>query len=163
MSDAVEAVLTAYAEQLVADVPARAGRRRRMREELLAHLFAVYDEERAATGDGPAALAAATRRFGAPETLASELGGSVPFLERFVYQYVGRKGVRMWRWLLLVGVVALFVGPGFVMPAVAQFRNNGAEGQVVLTSALLTLGIVLTLAGVGSIVYGVKSYRTRNS
>ena len=47
----------------------------------------------------------------------------------------------MWRWLLPVGLVAFYVGLGFVLPAIAKLRTE--PGPVVLSSALLVLGTIL--------------------
>jgi len=74
--------------------PVRAGtpRKRKMREELLAHLAAIYDEEFARLRDPVAALEAAARRFGRPTELARELESALPFHERinhFVERWVG--------------------------------------------------------------------------
>jgi hypothetical protein len=64
--------------------PVRATERRklRMRQELLAHLTAVFEEERARLGDDAAAREEALRRFGEPAGLTRELQASVPLLER---------------------------------------------------------------------------------
>jgi hypothetical protein len=69
--------------------PVRAGERRklRMRDELLAHLTAVYEEEKARRGDDPAALAAAAERFGDPADLTRELQAAVPAGERAEYYF----------------------------------------------------------------------------
>ena len=54
---------------------------------------------------------------------------------------------------IILGIVAVLVGMGFVMPAVAQWRHEGAmTGSSV---ALCLLGAVLTLAGVGTAFQGV--------
>ncbi len=57
-------------------------RKRRMRDELLAHLSAIYDEELARHNDPLAAVAAAGERFGSPAELTAELQATVPYLER---------------------------------------------------------------------------------
>jgi hypothetical protein len=64
--------------------PVRAGGRRKltMRQELLGHLTARFDEERARLGDDAAALAETARRFGDPAEVTRELQGAVPVLER---------------------------------------------------------------------------------
>ncbi len=73
-------------ECVVRPIRASQWRKDRMREELLAHLSALYDEELAAsTGDEAAALAAAKARFGAPATLSSELQSTVPVVERWAF------------------------------------------------------------------------------
>jgi hypothetical protein len=53
-----------------------------MRRELLAHLQAAFDEERARGLDEPAALAQAKQRLGDPAELTSQLQASVSRLER---------------------------------------------------------------------------------
>lgn len=55
----------------------------RMRRELLAHLQASYEEERARGLDHPAAVAAAKRRIGDPAALTAQLQDSVSRFERF--------------------------------------------------------------------------------
>jgi hypothetical protein len=54
----------------------------RMRRELLAHLQASYNEERARGLDEPAAVAAAIRRLGDPAVLTAQLQASVSRFER---------------------------------------------------------------------------------
>jgi hypothetical protein len=60
--------------------PIRAGLRRkqRMREELLAHVTAVFGEELARIGDEATALARTAERFGDPAELVAPLQSSVP-------------------------------------------------------------------------------------
>jgi ClpA/ClpB-like protein len=72
-------------ERAVRPVRASQPRKRKMREELLAHLTAIYEEEQARLGNPTAALKAASERFGDPATLASELNSALPFAERANY------------------------------------------------------------------------------
>ena len=44
-----------------------------MREELLAHLTAIYEEEKARLHDSAAAISEAKKRFGNPQELSREL------------------------------------------------------------------------------------------
>ena len=53
-------------ERAVRPVLAGPARKLRMREELLAHLTGIYEEELARAGDEAAARAEAVRRFGDP-------------------------------------------------------------------------------------------------
>ena len=74
--------------------PVRAGTpcKRKMREELLAHLAAIYDQEQARLHDPAAALEAAAQRFGKPADLSAELELALPAHERinhFVERFVG--------------------------------------------------------------------------
>lgn len=73
--------------------PVRAGvsRKRKMREELLAHLAVIYDQEFTRLHDPVAAMKAAANRFGNPSDLAKELQSSLPTHERishFIEQFV---------------------------------------------------------------------------
>ena len=56
-----------------------------MREELLAHLTAIYDEELARENDVDAAWRAAVERFGASADLTRELQATLPWNERLSY------------------------------------------------------------------------------
>jgi hypothetical protein len=159
MTDTVEIDLRTHVERTLASVAVRPSHRRRIQEEMLAHLLAVYDEEFARTGDENASARTAKGRFGCPEVLGSELEASVPLVERLFFLFLLRKANIMWRWLLLLGLVAVAVGLGFVMPAVAQLRQQ--PGPIAVSGALLVLGTVLALAGVGSFACGIVGYRRR--
>lgn len=71
--------------------PVRAGikHKRKMREELLAHLGEIHQDEISRTGDSSVAIDAAAARFGDPLELGRELDASVPTSERIAY-YVER-------------------------------------------------------------------------
>ena len=70
--------LMVHVERAVRPVRARPARKLKMRQELLAHLAGIYDEELARRGDPAAARAEALRRFGDPAALTRELQDSVP-------------------------------------------------------------------------------------
>jgi hypothetical protein len=67
--------------------PVRAGtpRKRKMREELLAHLTAIYHEALERESDPDDALSAAAERFGHPAALAREFDAALPRYERRNY------------------------------------------------------------------------------
>ena len=65
-------------ERIVRPVRASTPRKRKMREELLAHLSAIYDQELAKLGKPASALEAASRRLGDPAELARELEDALP-------------------------------------------------------------------------------------
>ena len=54
---------------------------------------------------------------------------------------------------IILGIIAILVGMGFVMPALAQWRHEGAMTN--LSVALLLLGAVMTLAGGGGAIQGI--------
>jgi hypothetical protein len=82
MNDATLKELKIVVEQTVRPVGATMARKRRMREELLAHLTAIFEEEFERLGDEQAALERAKRRFGDPGELTTQLQQSVPRWDR---------------------------------------------------------------------------------
>jgi hypothetical protein len=82
MNDNILTQLKTIVERAVRPVAASRKRKRQMREELLAHLTAVFQDEQARLGDDAAALAATRRRFGPADTLVSELQRTVPRWDR---------------------------------------------------------------------------------
>jgi hypothetical protein len=72
-------------ERAVRPVRAEPRRKMRMRQELLAHLTASYEEELARRGDEAAAREAAAQRFGDPAAIARELQATVPAWERLLH------------------------------------------------------------------------------
>lgn len=161
MNDRTFADLGAYVDTAVLPLRARPRRKRRMREELLAHLLGIYDEEFARLADERVAAGAAKQRLGDVSELTNDLQASVPFLERTVFSVLKQRERIMWRWLFVLGCVAVLVGLGFVFPALAQLRHQGH--LLALEAGLLVLGVVLTLGGLGSVGFGVKAFRTRSS
>src|SRR5438128_1218964 len=69
-------------ERVVRPVRASMRRKRKMREELLAHVTSVFAEESAALGEEQAALERTALRFGKPVQLTSELQQSIPASDR---------------------------------------------------------------------------------
>jgi len=156
MNDVVSDPMQAYLDRLVAAVPTSRARKQEMREELQAHLHALYEKELLRHQDERAAAKGAIQQFGASDDLSSELQATVPFWVRFIF-LVQEKGTIMWRWLLLLGCVAIPVGLGFVFPAIAKFNNPDLavrSESVGLSVALFALGITVTLGGVGSCIWG---------
>jgi hypothetical protein len=71
-------------ERVVRPVRAAASRKRKMREELLAHVTAVYEEE-AKTGDASMALERTAQRFGTPAELTSQLQAAAPATDKLAW------------------------------------------------------------------------------
>jgi hypothetical protein len=164
MNDAIWNDLTAHISQAIESLPASLTRRQQMHEELLAHLCALYDEELQRLRDEQSAADRAKQRFGAPDHLRSELSAAVPWLERLVLLICG-KGSIMWRWLWIVGLLGVFIGIGFVMPAVAQLRDPApimASDRFGI-GVLFPFGVVVTLLGLCLFGYSmVRVFHTRN-
>jgi hypothetical protein len=87
MIDSTQLQLRIIVEKAVRPVRASMSRKRKMREELLAHVSAVFEEEAARLDNEQAALERTAQRFGNPAELTGQLQASVPtsdFLQRFL-------------------------------------------------------------------------------
>ncbi len=85
MNDSTLIDLRTSAERAVRPVRAAVARKRRMREELLAHLTAIFEEEAEKLSDEQAALDRAKERFGDAQELSAQIQGTVPWTEWFTY------------------------------------------------------------------------------
>src|SRR5262249_27248302 len=94
--------------------PVRASTRRQraMREELLAHLLGVFEEESARLGDDRAALERTALRFGDPTEVMGELQATVPFGDGIRRSWEGGPGESAMRAGLriagVIGALAMF-------------------------------------------------------
>jgi hypothetical protein len=113
--------LMVLVERAVRPVPVGPRQKLRMREELLAHLTAVYEEELARLGDEQVALAQAARRFGDPAELTRELQDSGSLRDRLdhhLHRWFGarprdsaaRNTLRLAALMLLASLPAILVG-----------------------------------------------------
>ena len=95
MNVAVLTQLKILVERAVRPVRAGTSRKRKMREEMLAHVAAVFEEEQAKVSDELAALAQVELRFGTPAELTAQLQQAVPrhdWLVRFAEGKLPRPG-----------------------------------------------------------------------
>ena len=81
MNESTLTQLKILVERAVRLVRASMSRKRKMREELLAHVTAVFEEEAARLDDEQAALERTAQRFGNPAELTGQLQQSVPTLD----------------------------------------------------------------------------------
>jgi len=144
---AADLTLRKQIERAVRPVIAGKDRKLAMREELLAHLTAIYVEELERQPDGQTAMAAALERFGEPAALTVELNAKVSLAQITAY-YVDcgedyfNRGLRYWfsrregePWfrLALRSLLALVLGNliGFVcIPLLATFLLNGWPREI---------------------------------
>lgn len=84
-------------ERTVRPVHGSTTRKRKIREELLAHLSAIYDQELARLHNPPAALKVAAERFGDSRELAQELEAALPYHERLSY-FIEKPFLRWFAW-----------------------------------------------------------------
>jgi hypothetical protein len=110
-------------ERVVRPVAAGCARKRKMREELLAHLSSIYDEELTRLGDPATAIHEAARRFGDPLELSRELQSTLPAFERIYYCYERWYGWRapesVARWMGRLAVQLFFLFAVMVVMAAA--------------------------------------------
>lgn len=156
-------------ERAVRPVLAGPKRKLRMREELLAHLHGVYDEELARLNDEPAARAEAVRRFGDPAALTADQQQSVSFRERLD----GRLN-RLFGWHpdeppvrfagRLAGLVAALVACWLVLTLTATAIRRPDDGSIPTPAQLLRLfGALLVLAPLAVFLLTLLFVRTRDA
>lgn len=83
MNESTLVQLKILVERAVRPVSAALRNKQKMREEMLAHVVAVFDEKLQSTGDEPAALARTAERFGDPAELTAQLQATVPLRDAF--------------------------------------------------------------------------------
>ena len=115
-------------------------------EELESHLREDVEHQLRSGVSPQQAFEIAIRKIGRPNVLKSEF----------------RKNERtlMKRVIILLGILAIFVGPAIILPALAQHRDRGTWTTgtiipVVLGSAIVLVGI--SMAFYGSRIHRIKS------
>jgi hypothetical protein len=108
-------------ERAVRRVRASTLHKRKMREELLAHVSGVFEEEFAQLGDERAALERTAQRFGTPAEVTSQLQESLPAGDGISRFFEGRPGESAMR---------------------AGFRLTGVAGTLAAFSLVVALGWV---------------------
>lgn len=155
-------------ERAVRPVAAGPKRKMRMREELLAHLDGVYQEELARLGDETEARAEAVRRFGDPATLTADLQRSVSFRDRLD----GRLN-RLFGWRpgepvalfagRLAGLVAAYIVLWLGLTLVATALRRPHDGSIPTPDLLLRLfGSLVVFAPAAVFLLTVLFVRTRD-
>jgi Clp amino terminal domain, pathogenicity island component len=148
--------------------PVRAGVpcKRRMREELVAHLAAIYEQELLRFDDPSAAMEEAARRFGDPAGLARELEAALPYHERLSHlverwfawrapETTIRFSLRLARQLFYILAVVL----GLVGGGITLLYGWIADVQAVWR----VFAAILLIAPASQFVVGVLYYRMRDA
>jgi len=120
MNESTLIPLKIIVERAVRPVRASTFRKRKMREELLAHVSGVFDEELAQLGDDRAALERTALRFGNPAEVTGQLQESVPASDSIWRSWEARpeesmlRGALRFAWLETVILLALSAAVMFV-------------------------------------------------
>jgi hypothetical protein len=133
-------------ERTVRPVRASTARKRKMREELLAHVVGVFEEE--GLGDERAALERTALRFGNPTEVTSQLQDSIPARDSVARFWEGRPGEATLSILLRLACVTSalpMVGIGAVLFAVGW--GTGLPREAMITGAYAFLAMPVWLFG----------------
>jgi hypothetical protein len=158
MNDSTLTRLKIIVERAVRPVWASTARKQKMREELLAHVVGVFEEEVAQLGDDRTALERTALRFGNPAEVTSRLQESVPAGDRIARFWGGRPGeAALWVPIRIacVASVAEMVGVCFALFAAPWVTTLPREdfGFVLLGPPAYWFGLVFLTDWIEKAVY----------
>ena len=108
MNESTLTQLKIIVERAVRPVRASTSRKRKMREELLAHVSGAFEGESAQLGDDRAALERTALRFGNPAEVTAQLQESVPASDGITRFWEGRPGeATLWIFVRLACVASV--------------------------------------------------------
>lgn len=158
--------LRVQVERVVRPIRANSGRKDRMREELLAHLTRLHEEELARRRDEAQATAAALERFGDAASLSRELQGSIPWVESWAcvpvlgwMQIRRRVGESAVRYILRMNAWILAISTGYylLMMLVILIARGGRHrvDQPTPSQILILFAGLIFIQGVGLLGQGL--------
>ena len=139
-------------ERVVRPLRANRARKRRMRDELLGHLSAIYDEELSRLDDPLTAVEAAGKRFGSALELTAELQTTVPRIQQFEAWLEPVMGWRApesaTRWMMRVAVqMGLVMASLCAFAAIIALREFGwSQNALLAIRPLIASMIVLPMS-----------------
>jgi hypothetical protein len=152
MNESTLTRLKIIVERAVRPVRASTDRKRKMREELLAHVVGVFEEEGARLGDERAALEQTALRFGNPAEVTSQLQESVPARDAIRRSLEGRPGeAALWTLVRLacvasagslVGLAAVLFALGWATALLREAMISGAHGFFAMPAYLFGLAFL---------------------
>jgi hypothetical protein len=156
MNQSILTRLKSLVERAVRPVQASTRHKWKMREELLAHVTAVFEEE-AKLGEERLALERTAQRFGNPAELADQLQASVPTNDRwarfFEFVFVGT-GVSAMRLAFRYAVLTFL--PGVTLYAAFVLLGRTAEWPVAVAWAVFSFVSVLLVDGLRDALFGPR-------
>jgi hypothetical protein len=151
MNDMIEQELKSVVEQVVWPIRATSARKRAIREELLAHLWSIFEEEQRRLADERAAFERAQQRFGDPGELTIQLQQAVSRWDRCqsILETMGyRPSESAWhlaaRYFLVMLLIYSLWLPGWMLARGQLPYSAPAEAQRMV--ALAMAGLVLAVA-----------------
>ena len=157
MNESTLTQLKIIVERAVRPVRASISRRRKMREELLAHVCDVFEEESAKLGDEQAALARTRERFGESVELTDQLQASVPRRDSFAqlveYFEDFRPGESILRRAARHALMMLVVFGAAVLP-VFLVQHRFSEWPIIPAAAVLVFCFTFTTNWMRDALYG---------
>jgi hypothetical protein len=166
MNESTLTLLKIVVERAVRPVRAGARRKDRMREELLAHLTGIYDQEHARLGDEGAARDEAIRRFGEPAALTRGLQESLTRKDRltwFVERCIGWRAQESAAWHTLRLAVTVLVLLGACLLAMDALWLTDALWLEELPRLLLIEAAFLAIATGGVFLLGWLYFKMRDA
>jgi hypothetical protein len=146
MNESTMTELKIIVERAVRPVRVSNSHRRKFREELLAHVVGVFEEERARFDDDQAALERTALRFGNPAEVTSQLQESVPAGDRIVQIWEGQPGeATLWVPLRLAYVASASVVVAACVVVLAAGRVAALPREAMIPAAYAFLGLPLFL------------------
>lgn len=145
MNDSIRTGLKIMVERAVRPVRTALSRKRKMREELLAHVSSVFEEESARLGNEVDALARTGQRFGNAAELTTQLQASVPWNDKAAWyweNFFKKPGTsplyRASRLALVTGAISfVLVSLGFLF---------GEPQPMIVMAFITTIFVVLSLS-----------------
>jgi hypothetical protein len=158
MNEATITQLKIIVERAVRPVHASISQKRKMREELLAHVIGAFEEE-TPRSDETTALVRTRERFGAPEELTAQLQGSVPrsdrllrFIENLLDHRPDESPVRraMRFGLMLSAVFGILILPPFII------QNRFSEWSVIPAAGVLMFAFTMMTHWMREALHGLE-------
>ena len=142
MNESTFIQLKTIVERAVRPVRASNSRKREMREELLAHVSNVFDEEMSRLHEEATALEQTARRFGNPADVTSQLQESMPASDTVNYhleRLFAPPGESVWRCAVRHASIAVI---GSALIFATAWSMTAQPGEITL-GAVLHLGAIL--------------------
>lgn len=156
--------LKVLVERAVRPVEVSNYRKQKMREELLAHVTAVFEEEAAHLGDDRLAVERTAQRFGNPAELTGQLQDSVPGRDRWdqlmEHLFVGA-GMPTLR--LAFHYTAFSLVPATILLVAFFVQGRMAEWPIALAGPVLAFLSVILVKGMHDALFGRKGRSWRKA